>query len=322
MAKRSNTRESLSFAFELLKRIPRSYKITAGELKGQLEGIGLVRDIRTVQRNLEMLCDHFDIEKDDRSKPYGYSWRPESKGWSMQSLSPHESLLVHLADEYLQNLLPGNIMSSLRGLFNEARYNLNPSRSRKKEREWLEKVRVVSESQPLLPPVIDSDVFKKISEALFHNRWLTLEYTNAKECLKVVEVMPLGLAQQGSRLYMVCRFKGYKNERTLAVHRIRKAMVSTFTFTRPESFRLEKYDAEGRFGFGEGRKCKLTFCISKPEGYHLLETPLSECQRIKEYDTHYRVCAEIIESMQLKRWLRGFGEDVWNIELSKPENFS
>ncbi|TOL80716.1 WYL domain-containing protein, partial [Vibrio parahaemolyticus] len=57
---------------EILKRIPKHRKITALEIREQLEVIGISRDIRTIQRNLEMLSEHFPIDRDTRSKPYGY----------------------------------------------------------------------------------------------------------------------------------------------------------------------------------------------------------------------------------------------------------
>ncbi|TKF21154.1 WYL domain-containing protein [Vibrio genomosp. F6] len=315
MAKRSSTQESLAFAFELLKRIPRSGKgkVTALELQQQLECIGIQRDIRTVQRNLEMLCEHFDIVKDDRAKPYGYSLKTESEGLALPLMSPQESLLLSLAEDYLQNLLPKNVMASLYGFFKAARNNLSPSEGNTKEREWLKKVRFVSETQPLLPPKVEDQVFSEISKALYHNRWLDIEYTNGKQEDKKSEVMPLGLAQQGSRLYLVCRFKGYNNERSLAVHRINKAVCSTFSFDRPVDFNLSKYDNDGRFGFGEGNQCRVEFCITKKVGFHLLETPLSEDQTVEELDSHYLITATVIDSMQLEHWLRGFGDDIWNV---------
>jgi hypothetical protein len=42
-----------------------------------------VRDLSTVQRQLEMLTEHYDIERDDRSKPYGYRWKESAKGLSL-----------------------------------------------------------------------------------------------------------------------------------------------------------------------------------------------------------------------------------------------
>lgn len=315
MAKRASTQESLLLAFEMLKRIPRSYKITANELHEQLSHVGIVRDIRTIQRNLEMLSEHFDIEKDDRSKPYGYSWVKGSGSLSMQNLSSQESLLLSLAEDYLSNLLPANVMASLDGFFGEARYNLNFSTRSKKEGEWLKKVRVVSETQPLLPPKLDTEVFKNISEALFNDRLLNIEYTNGKQENKSAMVMPLGLAQQGVRLYFVCRFDGYDNERSLAVHRISKAVVSTFEFERPKNFSLTQYDADGRFGFGEGDKCQIEFTLTKQAGYHLLETPLSEDQTVIELDNCYKFKATVTNSLIVRRWLIGFGNHIQNVKL-------
>ncbi|WP_253821889.1 WYL domain-containing protein [Vibrio cyclitrophicus] len=63
---------------------------------------------------------------------------------------------------------------------------------------------------------------------------LNIDYYNTKQVQKSALVMPLGLAQQGQRMYLVCRFDGYNNERSIAVHRVRKATVSSFGFERPK----------------------------------------------------------------------------------------
>lgn len=320
MAKRASTQESLVIAFEILKRIPKFHQTTAKELHEQLCQIGLVRDLRSVQRTLEMLCEHFDIVRDDRSKPYGYRWDRNSESLALQNLTPQEALLLALSQEYLTHLLPANLLSSLDGFFQEAKYQLNPSLINSKERQWLKKVAVVSETQPLLPPKIDSCVFQEISNALYHNRLLNIEYYNARQEHKSGIVMPLGLAQQGHRLYLVCRFDGYDNERSLAIHRITKAASSTFTFERPKTFKLSQYDADGRFRFGEGEKCSLSFSITKEAGFYLTETPLSTDQTITESDKHYNVFATVVRSKQLQHWLDGFKENIWDVNLASIEN--
>ncbi len=318
MATRSSKSESLALSFELMKRIPKSYSVTPQDLHKQLLEAGIKRSERTIQRNLEMLCEHFDIIRDDRTKPYGYRWDRNSRSsesLSLPNLSAQESLLLTLAQQYLNHLLPANLTASLNGFFKEAKYQLDPTPENNKEREWLKKVAVVSETQPLLPPKIDEHVFKSVSEALYHNRLLDIDYYNAKQENKSATVMPLALAQQGPRLYLVCRFYGYNNERSVAVHRITKATVSTFPFERPVDFKLSQYDADARFGFGEGEKCQLTFCITKQAGFHLTETPLSEDQQMEEYDDHYKVTATSVKSKQLKDWLGGFGDKVWAINI-------
>ena len=108
MAKRSDTLETVLLALELLRRIPRNRKVTASELHEQLAEIGIARDLRTIQRQLEMLSVHFGIERDDRNKPYGYRWKDGATGLDLPILSEHESLLLTLAEQQLRNLLPVN----------------------------------------------------------------------------------------------------------------------------------------------------------------------------------------------------------------------
>jgi predicted DNA-binding transcriptional regulator YafY len=309
MAKRSDTLETVLLAVELLRRIPRGRKVTASELHSQLKDAGIDRDLRTIQRQMEMLSEHFEIERDDRSKPYGYRWLEQAKALAVPNLTPQESLLLQLAEEHLKNLLPARLMKSMDGFFNQAKRNLGPDSSARLEREWPDKVRVVATSQPLLPPKIVPGIFEIVSEALYSNRWLHLDYRNSGGRRNKVEIMPLGLVQQGPRLYLVCRYRGYENERNLALHRILSAEMSTLTFERPKVFDLKKYDDDGRFGFGEGEKIRLVFRIKQTAGLHLLETPLSADQQVVELDDgQLEITATVVDSAMLKWWLRGFGD--------------
>jgi predicted DNA-binding transcriptional regulator YafY len=313
MAKRSDTIETVLLALEVLRRIPRNGKVSATEIHDQLEGINFKRDLRTIQRQLDMLSQHFDIDRDERNKPYGYKWKERAKGLALPMLSEQESLLLTLAEQHLRNLLPAALMKSMESFFSQARTNLGPQANSKREREWLSKVRVVSTSQPLLPPKINPGVFDAVSNALYGNRWLNLDYKNAAGKKTKAEVMPLGLAQQGPRLYLVCRYKGYDNERSLALHRIVSADASTRTFERPKKFNLQQYDDDGRFGFGEGKRIRLTFHIDKEAGFHLLESPLSADQQVKEIGDRFELSATVVDTAQLEWWLRGFGDRVSDV---------
>ena len=314
MPKRPDTNESVLLALELLRRIPRNGKVTADQLHKQLSDAGIKRDLRSIQRQLKALSAHFGIERDDRSKPHGYRWLPNSDALALPHLNPRESLLLRLAEEHLRNLLPPKLMKSMDGFFAQARRNLGSGQNVKLEREWLAKVRTVSTSQPLLPPTILPDVFETVSEALYRNRYLHLEYVNAAGKTVKADVMPLGLVQQGPRLYLVCRFDGFDDTRNLALHRFKSAAPSSLSFERPKDFDLKQYDEDGRFGFGDGKRIRLSFTIEADIGAHLRETPLSAHQTIKEQkDGSLRVTATVVESMLLTQWLRGFGEDVWNV---------
>jgi len=319
MAKRSDTIETVLLALELLRRIPRGRKVSAPELHEQLSSAGLSRDLRTIQRQLELLSEHFEIERDERSKPYGYRWKERASGLALPVLNEQESLMLALAEQHLRPLLPASLMKSMEGFFQQARTNLGAEGGGKHGREWLSKVRVISATQPLLPPTIKPGVFEAVSNALYGNYWLNVDYKNASGKRKAARVMPLGLAQQGARLYLVCRYEGYDNERTLALHRINGAQPSPHVFDRPKDFDLEKYDADGRFGFGDGKRIRLTFRIVKDAGLHLLESRLSTDQEVTELENHFEISATVVETAQLEWWLRGFGDQVEDVRRGPCE---
>jgi predicted DNA-binding transcriptional regulator YafY len=313
MPKRPDPLETLQLALELLRRIPKGRTITATELRLQLRDAGFEREPRTIQRLLETLTEFYDIERDDSTKPYLYSWKENAKGLSLPGLSTQESLLLTLAEQQLSSLLPAKLMKSMAGFFNQARGQLDAKSPNQPEREWLDKVRVVSTTQPLLPPKVDGDVFQQVSNALYANQWLEVNYKNAANKKTSSKVMPLGLAQQGPRMYLVCRYEGYDKERSLALHRIISAKASTLTFERPKDFNLKKFDDDGRFGYGDGMLIRLSFRIDKEAGLHIVECPLSADQQVVELDDAYEITATVVDSAMLDWWLRGFGDGVSEI---------
>jgi predicted DNA-binding transcriptional regulator YafY len=312
MAKRPDGIETVLFTLELLRHIPRSHKVSAAELHEQLSSAGYDRDIRTIQRQLKTLSEHFPIELDEKSKPFGYRWAKDAKGLALPTLSEQESLLLQLAEQQLRNLLPDSLMKSLKSLFRQARANLGVEHlsGAKRDKEWLSKVRVISTTLPLIAPDLKPGVFEHVSSALYGNRWLTLDYRSFNGKTATCEVMPLGLAQQGPRLYLVCRYRGFDNERTLAMHRILSAKALTLTFERPREFDFVTYEADGRFSFGEGRRVRLSFLIEQDMGMILQESPLSADQVVREVDGKFRITATVVESVLLDRWLLAYSPEI------------
>ena len=124
MGKRSDATETLEFALAVVQRIPVGRSVTTTEIKAQLDGGGIVRDVRSVQRMMETLAERFpEIECDKRSKPYGYRWSKGAKGLSIPNLSLEQALVLQLAENYLKNLLPQQLMQSMGGFFEQARRN-------------------------------------------------------------------------------------------------------------------------------------------------------------------------------------------------------
>ncbi len=314
---RPESLDTVMMTLEMLKRIPRTGKVTAVALREQLAHAGFERDLRTVQRQLSALCEHLDIDCDDRSKPYGYSWKPNARVFAIQRLSEQEVLLLRLAEEQLRQLLPAALMKSMSSFFDQARQQLQPGLERSKARQWLDKVRVVSVTQPLLAPTVKTDVFEAVSNALYADHWIQLNYTNAAGRTTASKVMPLGLAQQGVRLFLVCCFDGFEEPRSLALHRIQSAVDTRQAFVRLAGFDLKAFDDQGQFGFGYGKVINVVFRLPAAIGFHLTETPLSADQTVRQLrDGRLEFRATVIESGQLRWWLRGFGEQL---EMVRPK---
>ncbi|MDO5055627.1 MAG: WYL domain-containing protein [Pasteurella oralis] len=314
MPKRPSDVDLIPFYLEILTRIPKGAKVSASELHEQLVDAGYDRDIRTVQRVLKQLVEKFDIECDDRNKPYGYRWKERSQGLGLPVLSVQQSLVLTLAEQQLKHLLPANIMASMKPFFDQATRTVAESKN-KPEYQWLGKICSVPSSQPLIPAQIDNAVLDAVSTALFQNKWLTIHYQNQSGKSYQARVMPLAMAQMSATIYLVVRYENFDDTRMLALHRIKQAEVSTMSFERPQDFDLKQYQAEGHFGFGGNEKIRLRFSIDHQAGFHLTETPLSEDQMIlQESEDHYRFQATVIDNDMLTWWLRRFGDDIWDIE--------
>ena len=134
--------------------------------------LGIERDLRSIQRALNTLCEQFEIDCNTNDKPYSYRWKPDAKGLDMPILNEQQSLVLMLAKQYLAGILPANIMQSMEGFFKQADYNLwLMNHIKKGASEWLNKVAIAPTSQPLLPAKIAPEIFKQISTALYQNRF-------------------------------------------------------------------------------------------------------------------------------------------------------
>ncbi len=115
---------ALQIQLEILRLIPKTRFITAEEILQKLADIGVQRDIRSIQRQLESLSQQFEIERDMRDKPYGYRWKSNAKGLDLPILNEQQSLVLMLAKQYLNGILPSSIMNSMEAFFQQAEYNL------------------------------------------------------------------------------------------------------------------------------------------------------------------------------------------------------
>ncbi len=312
--------DTLIRQWHMLRLIPRyPQKETVQVIRSTLAAEGFEVTNRTVQRDLNELSVVFPLLVDDREKPFGWSWQQNAPSFCLPGLTIPESLTLAMAEQHLTALLPGSMMEQLTPYFHAARLRLKAEPKRHRGRSWLDKVRIVPPTQPLIPPKVLYEVHRVISEALLRERQAEIEYHKRGE-VKSVEyrIHPLALVQRGSILYVYCRIFDYNDPRILPMHRISAATLLDDTVLYPDGFSLDAAVDEGLLGFGSGKVLTVELLFDEGYGNHLYESPLGKDQQITEIDGgKLKVRATIPDTPQLFWWLLGFGAGVE--VLSPPE---
>ena len=308
--------DTLKRHWALLQAIPRQPRLaTATDLKGMLTAAGFAVTKRTVERDLQTLSESFALVSNERSKPFGWSWKKDAPAFTVPGLSPAGALAFHLMQKYLEPLLPVSMLRAL-GPYFELADTVLGEESASPARSWMIKVRVVHPGQLLLPPKVDPNVYATITEALLDERQLKTAYAPLGEVKsKEYTVHPLGLVQRGPVSYLVATAYDYEDVRLYAVHRFSSAEVLDAPVCKIP-FDLDAYIASGALGFGNGELIKLEVMFDEHAVQHLYETPLSKDQAIDAISGgRVRLRASIPNTPQLFWWLLSFGKGV---EVRKP----
>lgn len=295
----------------MLPRYPRKIDGAAIEAKLRAEGDSETTR-RTIQRDLEKLSEMFPIACDDSTKPYGWSWAQDAPAFDMPGMDPATALTFLFAERFLAPLFPKSTLSSLRPYLTNAHKILDRLTANRLHK-WPDKVRVIPRGQPLLSPEIKPEVVDVVYEALLQERRFRTLYRKRgdSECREYV-VNPLGLVIQDQLTYLVASLWDYDDPLLLLLHRMESAELLDESCRVPEDFDLQEYLDSGELLFPESdRMLKLVVLFDKYAGAHLLETPLSRDQQVKEQkDGRLLVKATVADTAQLRWWLLGFGDKV------------
>jgi hypothetical protein len=155
MARDTSSLQEAKMLLEVLKRIPLNRKISTTDLHQQLTAAGFELSRRTLQRYLKALSESdMGVQCDDKSKPFGYRRLLNSNDLDRVGLGADGALLLLLAREHLRYQMPPDLTNSLSYLFDAAENYMHTASGSSPEKRWLSKVRFVSGSLPLCPPMI------------------------------------------------------------------------------------------------------------------------------------------------------------------------
>ncbi|MGY6217139.1 helix-turn-helix transcriptional regulator [Methylolobus aquaticus] len=307
----NKTRQTLARQWELLKLLPtRGPGKTARELAEALNDAGLAVSKRQVKRDLGELYDAFMLDCNNAGTPFG--WRlPPKAPTDIPGLTLAEALSLRMVEDTLKRLMPPAVLYALESRFQQAKRKLDAISEGNPAVQWVDKVRSVPRSLPLLPPAIDPDVLEAVTEALLANRQLDVDFHAMSGYeTRSLRLHPLGLVSRIPVTYLVATAFEYSDVRLYALHRIVRAARSDEAATRPDGFDLDAYIQSGALQFGSGETVQLKAVLSEGLTQILRETALSEDQEIHEQGESTFVTATVADSWQLRWWNLGQGSGI------------
>lgn len=312
--------------WQLLSELQRKRWSGTKQIQSRLKTAGFDVSLRTIQRDLNQLAERFPIESNGET-PQGWRWRDDAPQQALPQMSMSQAVVFSLVEQNLRQLLPPSFLQEMSPWFTMARSQLAGNYQTGK---WLENIRILPATQPLIGPEIDSKAQDSIYEALLQRRRIEAVYlsrgSDSPDDAKRYILNPLALIQRGVVLYLICtkvddsESQSADDIRMFALHRFISSKMLSQPSMPPEGFDLNQYVASGAFGFYhptlKNRVANVSLTFTASAGKSLLESKLSEDQTVSIHDKtgNITITAELAMTYQLVWWLRGYGQDVLSIK--------
>lgn len=325
----NNATATTARQWQILSQLDRKQWIGTTYIKEKLHLLGFDVSLRTIQRDLNALAVRFPIEK-NHANPQGWRWKEDAPLQSLPHMSLSQAVAFSMVRDNLVQLLPPTILDELFPWFDLANRQLKDS---KVVHTWLNRVRILPATQPLIAPHINIDAKDAIYQALFKNQQLQATYkARGREEAKNYILNPIALIQRGGIIYLLAsrHDKPTHDIRQFVLHRFESAKVLDIPAKLPKNFNLDNYINTGAMGFEFPLfdtlkpKDKITSTQYPSQNIHLvfthlagtslLESQLSEDQQTWEDDLGLHVKATVKLTSQLVWWLRGFGKSLLKVE--------
>lgn len=315
----SRSDETLYRQWVMLTKIPRyPRKITVPGLKDILLGEGYTVDTRTIQRDLNKLSISFPLSNDTEGRKNYWFWIEDAAVQDLPGMDPVTALAFEMAESYLLPLLPKATLELLQPYFVRAREVLN-DQSDSLLRTWSNKVAVIDRGPTLQKPDINPDVQRVVYQALLEEKPLQASYhPRGAEQVKDYLLHPLGIVSRMGIIYLICTLWDYDDVKQFALHRFTKAEITNKPINIKANFSLAYYiEQDKQFAYKiEDKPIQLKVLFDAKTAGHLAETPLAANQFLRTQDDgRVLLQADVINTLELRWWLQGFGD---NVEVLEP----
>ncbi|MBL7005337.1 MAG: WYL domain-containing protein [Gammaproteobacteria bacterium] len=320
----AKTSDQLFRQWTLLQKIPvKPSSKTAAQLMQELNEDGFTVSKRTVERDLnELKVGPFTVASDEKgvgNNPNKWFFERDAKLHMLPAMTMQMAFTLAFAQQVLSDQLPPSVMNPMKAVFLKADETLKSAQG--KFKNWEKYVKHVPRTISLKSADIKQDVLSACLEGTLQGLCLSISYRPKSSKKIEYQVNPLGLVYRDAVIYLVCTLWKYDDIKQLALHRMEKVeLMKSAKARKPTGFDLDNYISdEGAFQYtsspAKTLQLELKFSISAAQ--HLKETPLSDDQAIKDENGFSIVKATVLDSLQLRWWLMGFGEFVEVINPKK-----
>lgn len=302
----------------VLKHIPREPGfVSSQQLLDILNNFGHSVSLRTIQRDLQSLSQHFPLIQTTPTGPgkegSGWAFAENSKKISFPMLGGPAALAIVMAIEFLETLLPLNVLEYLKPYREEALKILTEIDNGKLH-SWTNKIRVVPQ-QLQLAPQVDAQALRGIYRALLENKQIRATYKGKEDRI----IHPYGLVQQGGALYLICRFFEFDDIRITALQRYNEVEVLEQDVRVFPEFKIDDYLNKGVMQWLPEKlaEIKMVLRINQWLSQFAKESPLALQQNIQPdtTDPQYSLLEVTLQdSTLLRRWLLSHSNDLEILE--------
>ena len=241
------TSNSLYRQWQILSRLSSGKWMGTRELQEILQREGIDITLRTIQRDLNQISQRFPIENNG-AVPQGWRWRSDAPIQSLPHMTSSQAVTFMMVEEHLKHLLPPSLIEEMNPWFDLARRSLSTQNN---VRQWINRVRIVPATQPLIPPIVEKTAQQAIYEGLLQDKQLECVYQGLNQAAeaKTYTLNPLALVQKGAIIYLICTRHDKTDIQTFALHRFKSATVLNTRALHPVNFDIDEYIESGALGF-------------------------------------------------------------------------
>ncbi len=298
--------------------------LTAITIQERLESRGYEIGLKQVQLDLKNICENepsVGLVRQKNGRKYEYLVPVGSLPKKTQEISASEAVALKVLEQQAKRCFPESVWEALTPYFDIAQKMLDKLELNQKK-HLAKKVVDVPFGQTFLPSTVDGEILDETLEALQCEQKLKITYQSAEAEKKATAftILPLGIVNQASRIYLIARTKVDGSDRLFALPRVLRAKrCEGESFSYPRNFDVQKA-ADALFKFGSDETIVLKAIMKQSRLVQTLrESPFNHKQKLEDLpDGNALLTVTVQDTWALAWWVLSQAE---LIEILEPKSY-